>query len=170
MVGPQAARLGMDLAETSAVMARLSDNGIKGSAAGRALAMSLTTILDTSDRADSALQDLVVTQQKLTGSWRDIIFKGGEFVGMLSEVDAKTGKVNKGFLEMFADATKGMSEVQRQSYLAAVFSQNATKILIPLVGEYADAMANGNDKTATGKKRMEELQAEFRNATLQASL
>ena len=170
MVGPQAARLGMSLEQVSAIIARLADTGIRGSSAGRALSMVLTTLIDPSEKAQDVLQSLLATQQGLTGSWRDLVFKGGEFIGMLDKVGEQGQVVQKGFLHTFADATKGMTEAQREYYIAAVFSQNATRTLIPLIGEYSDAMASGADKTATGKKRLEELQQEFENAQLQANL
>lgn len=170
MVGPQAARLGMSLEEVSAIISRLSDNGIRGSSAGRALSVALGSLLDPSDKASSALQQLFIDSKGLTGTWEEIVFKGGEFVGFLDTLNAKGEVVNKGFLHLIAEATAGMSEAQRQGYLGAIFTNNATRALIPLVGEYVDAMNAGAGATVNGKKRMEELQTEFQNATLQASL
>lgn len=169
MVGPQAARLGETIASTSAIFAKLSENGIRGSAAGRSLSMVLTTLLDPAKEADETLQNLLVTQQGLTGGWRDLVFANGEFIGLLDSTNEK-GETQVGFLHMFANATKNMTEAQRQQQIAQIFSQNATRAFIPLIGEYTDIMNSAAGSTDDGKKRLEELRQEFENTALQSSL
>ncbi len=156
MVGPQAHRMGLSIGDVSAAFARLSDQGIKGSQAGRLLSSGLTNLIAPTNAMKDALQDMFVTQRNLTGSWEQFLFKGGQFVGLFDTISEKGEVVSQGALRQFHEATKNMTAAQREFYLATIFGKNAGKVWSTLIADYSKAQTEAE---AAGEKGVNSFEA-----------
>jgi TP901 family phage tail tape measure protein len=165
--------LGLDVYEVLAVLGDLSNVGQKGTQAGRGLQMFLANLIDPSKEADAALQTILVTNQGLTGSWRDLVFVGGEFVGLIDRVNSD-GQLQVGVIGQLYNATKNLTEADREQFLAKVTTQNAYRIISPLIAKYGDDVRAAEEEASTGikstTKSLRDLDAELRDAATRVQL
>ncbi len=126
-IGPTMKAFGVTLEDTSAIIATLADNGIKGSLAGRALGSSIVRL----SKPTNAMQG---TMSKLNLEFFDM---KGEFIGITPMID------------MMNDKFKNLTSEQKQSAIATIFGMEAVQemnILLDKGGseltKYADGLRN----------------------------
>lgn len=123
MVGPVAAGFGVTIEEMMKIFGILGDVGVKGSMAGRAMAMMFAQIADPTDKATAALNKYAAAAGMLvnTGNFWDLVWPEGKFIGV------------QGFLNLLTEMTKNLDEENKQALLAAITTQNEWRALAPLV-------------------------------------
>lgn len=153
MVGPVAAANGVTFEEVANILGRLADAGIRGTMSGRGLRQFFIQTVRPSAIAKKALDDLWATTEKFGGkSFDEMVFKGGEFVG-----------IDK-YVNLLAQALQGATQAQRNFYLARITTANELPILTALVGKEIDVLngvSEGWDKT---KEASEEAAEGFRQS------
>ena len=168
-VGDGAASMGVNFNDTAAILAKLSDAGIKGSAAGRGLAEVFKNLANPSAKANDALQQLLVTNQGLTGSWKDIVFEGGNFIGMTDTIN--NGIVtHEGFLHKLSDSLKDATGSQKEQALGQIFAMNSMREMIPLVNQYVDQMNSSGTANNGVKTTLDGLAVSFNDNAKQTEL
>lgn len=156
LLGAGAAQMGMSIEEVAAVMGRLSDVNVRGGMSGRGVAQMLAGLVDPSKRAEKELESLFGGSQLLGNSWRDIMYPGGEFIGLLDEysesLDSSGQRIrtHQGLISILADRTRGLEESERQQAFSALTTQGSYRALIPLISEAID-------NTYTYNTRLQEL-------------
>jgi len=125
MVGGFADMANVSFEETAAVLNILAAYGQRGSRAGRGLARVLENLIAPSDKARAAL-DAVVGE----GAFIDA---EGKFIGIA------------GAVRVLAEATGEMEEAQRTEFLATITTQNALRVLLPLMDMQLQARERGID-------------------------
>ena len=135
--GPLARSLGMELDEVIRTFGVLGDLGMRGSLPGRGFAMMLQKLL--SPTAD-ALEEINPVFEGVFGKdFEEKMFPHGMFVGM------------RKYIMAFAKATSPMTPHDRQALLGDFFTQNSTRIMVPIVEEqmfaYRKAQRDGLRKT-----------------------
>lgn len=147
-LGAGAAQLGISVEEAAAVMGRLADVNVRGGNAGRALQQVIQGILDPSNKAAAALNNIFSETMKVGESWENILFPMGEFVGLLDEYDKVTDEiVSKGMLSLMADELRQMDEHTRQQAIAQISTNNAFRALMPLLEDYVFNMEGATTRT-----------------------
>ena len=130
-VGPIAAQMGITFEETAAALALLSDSNIRGSKAGRGFRQMLIALADPTKSVDDAMTALVGTQTKMGESWKDIVFEGGEFMGLAEYVD------------LLAASVENLTSAEQGQRLAELATANALPGLTTLVMEQVEARKSG---------------------------
>ncbi|NBD34404.1 MAG: phage tail tape measure protein [Chloroflexi bacterium] len=139
MASATAERAGESLEDTAAVFTLLGENGIKATQAGTGYQQMLDNLLvPTSEKAKEVLVDLF-------GDEEAFFDQEGNFVG--------TAKA----IEMIAEATRGLTDQQREAAMGALFTQNASRVAAILVREQMEAGAQGIN---TLKEKASELSAD----------
>jgi TP901 family phage tail tape measure protein len=144
-------QLGVSFEEYIAVLAKLSEYGQRGTRAGRGLQMMLQGIIDPSKEASAALQQILVGSDNLDESWRDLIFPGGQFVGLMDSVN-ESGEKQLGLIGQLYEGTKNMTEAERQRFLATITTQNAYRVLMPMLQAYSQDLKDMAIEAETGIK------------------
>lgn len=157
LAGPQAKRLGLDIADVAATFGLLSNAGIRGTQAGRLFASGMTNLVRPTNQMREALQDLFVTQRGLTGTWEQFLYKNGQFVGLFDTLNERGEVLNRGALRQFHEATKSMSAAQREFYLASIFGKDAGKVWSTLIAEYSKAQQEAEAAGETGINSFERM-------------
>lgn len=174
MVGSGAAVMNANIAETSTLFSLMAQQNIKGSQAGRALNMVYSRLLDPTSEANDVLQEILVTSQGLTGSWKDVAYAGGSFIGLLGQIDAKGKVVKEGFLDKFVQPFLALPKAMRDTALGEaigkVFPENAARGLLPVVTQYADALNKVKQSGGEAGNEILQLYAHFRDGGEQAKL
>jgi phage-related minor tail protein len=116
MVGPEAKVMGESLGDVAAILGVMADMGIKGTQAGRGLQRMLDGFIKPSASADSMLQGLLITNRGLQGSWRDMLYPGGQFVGLLDSTNAQGQKVDGVLHQLY----EGMQKLTPEQQLLAM--------------------------------------------------
>lgn len=169
-VGPLANKLGMEVEDVAAVFGKLSEYGLKGSQAGRGFAVMLEGLITPTDKTDAALQKLLVDNQGLAGSWKDILQPGGQFLNLLDKTDAQ-GNTTAGVFRVLADALKGYDPADQMNYLNNIFGQNnAFRNAVPLILDQVDALNGVKNAAGEGKLSIEGMANSFRDTSKQAGL
>jgi TP901 family phage tail tape measure protein len=112
----------------------LGNAGIKGSDAGTSLKQALLQLAAPSDKAKGLMRDLA----DRVGEAGDIAYTAGGQMRSLPEI-----------LDITARATAGMTQEQRDYYVATIFGADATRSIITLL----NAGAEGWDKMRTAVTR-----------------
>jgi hypothetical protein len=123
MVGPVAAGMGVTFEDISKILGTLGNLGIKGSMAGRAIAMMFSRIAGNTGPATEAL-DAFAKKAKLIGSdgtFQNLIFPEGTFIGV------------QGFLNTLTEMTKNLNMQEKEGLLKVITTQNEWRILQPLI-------------------------------------
>ncbi len=149
MTAAAAARLGIPLEELIGTLGSLSFVGQKGTQAGRGLQQVLQQLVDPSKEANGVLQEVLVNMQGLTGSWRDIVFPGGEFVGLMDKV-TETGERHLGLFGLLATATDKLTTSERERFNAIITTQNAYRVLSPLIQAYKQGVIAASQAAISG--------------------
>lgn len=174
MVGSNAAVMNASIAETSTLLAMMAEQNIKGSQAGRSLNMVYSRLLDPTKEANQALQEILVTSQGLTGTWRDVAFAGGSFIGMLGQIDAQGNVVKQGFIEKFVqpfmELPKAIRDTALGEAIGKIFPENAARGILPVMTRYADALEKVRQGGEGAKNEILQMYAEFANGATQAQL
>ena len=129
MAGAAANASGMDLEETSAILGTLADSGIKGSMAGTTLTAMLRDLKSVVDDGKVAMGDMTIEVYDSAGAMRS-----------LSDIMAD-----------IENATKHMTDAQRDAALGAVFQQQSIR--------------GANILLAEGSEAYRGLEKELRNST-----
>lgn len=131
MVGPIAHQLGISVEETAAAFGILSDANIKGTRAGRAMRQMLIGLTKTSKKEDEILNKILHRNEALGESWKDLAFRGGQFVGIAEWVD------------LLAAATENLTQEERAAALATIATANELPALTHLVESQIEARQHG---------------------------
>lgn len=123
-VGPVASSLGLTLEDTSAAIALLGANGLKGSQAGTGLRTMLTSLTAPSKEAAKVMSELGLEFFDSTGKMKD-------FAGISDEL--------KG-------ALKGMSDQQRLATLETLFGREGMSAAIAMMGEGENSIQSYTEK------------------------
>jgi len=146
MVGPQAKAMGESIGDATATLGVMADMGIKGTQAGRGLQRVLDSFIKPAKSADDMLQGLIVTNRGLQGSWRDFIFPGGQFVGLLDSTNASGVKVS-GALHQLYDGMQKLTPEQQLLAMHTMESEVGFRELLPLLEAYTKSVQSGGDVT-----------------------
>lgn len=138
--GPAAAALGFTLEDTSAAIALLGANGIKGSSAGTGLRTVLTSLASPSKEAAALMNELGINVFDAQGKMLDM----------------------GGISEELKGALSGMSDAQRIATLETLAGKEGMSTLIALMGEgdnsiqsYTDKLKNAATAHETGVAMMD---------------
>ena len=149
-VAPVAAKAGLSIEETTAMLAQLANNGIKGSAAGTALRRILSTVGATGGDVKTALADLskeVVTlgdakdEVGRTAQSAFLVLKDG-----LGDVDSLTESFNnsqgaaKGMADIMDDTAQGAMKRMQSAVEGAQIAIGTA--LAPVVVSVADSIGS----------------------------
>jgi len=143
MVGPIAHQLDISVEEAAATLGVLSDANIKGTMAGRALRQTLIGLTKTTKEEDKTLNTLLRRNEELGESWKDLAFRGEEFVGIAEWID------------LLAVATENLTEEERAAALATIATANELPALTHLVGKQIEARQHGINIIRAEAKIME---------------
>lgn len=170
MAGPLFARLGMDVGDFATAVGILADNNVRGSQAGRLLASGLTNLIRPVGATADALKDLFVTQSHMTDQWEKLIYHGGEFVGLFDTLDAQGKTKVRGFLSLFSEATQGMTNAQREFYIATIFGKEGAKTYGTLIDSYAKALEQAKTSGKGVTTWIDELNKKLHDPNMQLKL
>jgi TP901 family phage tail tape measure protein len=151
MGAASAARLNIPFEELIGTLGGLSAVGQRGTQAGRGLQQFLQGLIDPANEANGALQAVLVDMQGLTGSWRDIVFPGGKFIGLMDQVTESEGR-QLGLIGLLANATDRLSQADREQFNAKITTQNAYRVLSPLIEAYKQGVIAASDAAVNGTK------------------
>lgn len=121
-VGANAAASGMDLQETTGLLATLANNGLQGSMAGTSLAGVLRNLKTPTAAAKKAMEEIGLETYNASG----------EFKGMTPLLEELGGKLD------------GLSGKDRDRLLSKIFDVTALNAAIPLLNEATTATENGS--------------------------
>ena len=130
-IGPIASQMGISFEESAAALALLSDNNIKGSKAGRALRQTLIALADPTKSVDDAMTALLGSQVGIGETWKDLIFQGGQFIGLAEYID------------LLAESVEGLTAAEQSQRLAELATANELPSLTSLVMDQVEARKNG---------------------------
>ena len=135
MVGPVASGFGTSVEDLMKIFGVLGDVGVKGSMAGRAIAMMFSRLAKPTPMATAALDEYATKAGMIAknGSFWDLVFPEGKFAGV------------QNFLNLLSQMTKNLNQEERNHLLAVITTQNEWRALAPLV------TANGESIVRTGK-------------------
>jgi TP901 family phage tail tape measure protein len=174
MIGSQGPVMNGSIAETSALLAAMATQNIKGSQAGRSLNMVYSRLNDMTREGAEVLDEILVSSQGLQGSWEDIAFAGGPFIGLLGEIDEQGNVVKEGFIEKFVEPfmqlPKEIRDVELAQAIGKIFPENAARGFIPLVQSYADGLDAVRSGADGAQNELLTLYAEFQDGNEQARL
>jgi hypothetical protein len=131
LVGPLAKAHGVSIEETAATLGLLSDQNIKGTMAGRAFRQMLIQLSKPTDAHSEAMNRALGLSEELGQSWRDMVFPGGQFVGLANYID------------ILASATENLTAEQRNSLLATIATANELPAITALVNSQIEARKSG---------------------------
>lgn len=123
-LGPTAHAFGISLAESNAVIGLLSNGGLKGSMATRALGTSISRLAAPTRMMQQAMDELGL----------QVFDANGQFVGMANMIK----QVEKSF--------EGLTDQQKQGYLSKIFSSESLQEMNILLAAGGDAVAQWTDK------------------------
>jgi len=139
-VGPVASSMGISLEDTSAAIALLGANGLKGSQAGTGLRTMLVSLASPSKEAAGLMKDLGINMFDSGGKIKDMAGISGEL---------KT-------------ALAGMTDQQRLATLETLFGKEGMSAAIAMMGEgensiqsYTQKLAAAATAEATGKAMLD---------------
>jgi TP901 family phage tail tape measure protein len=116
--GVGAAAANTSFEETAATLQILSAFGLRGSRAGRGLARLMENLIAPSDEAKKHLDALF---EDAFGRTDVLQTAEGQFVGLAKAI------------EILADATANLTEIERAEFVARTTTQNAARVLLPLL-------------------------------------
>jgi TP901 family phage tail tape measure protein len=122
-VGTTANQLGISLPHTTAALAALNDQGIRGSKAGTSLNQMLTSIINPSQKAARMMDELGLAT-------------GGAF----ELIDSQTGQMKSlpEIIRNVHDATKDLTEAERARYINAIFGEQGGRAINALLQTQTD--------------------------------
>jgi hypothetical protein len=167
---------GVPMEDLVAVLADLSNVGIQGTQAGRGLQRFLMGLIDPGKEAAGALQAVVARGDELGRSWKDIISPGGQFIGLLDKT-SESGEKQLGVIGLMYQKTLQMTEADRQEFLAKITTENAYRVIMPLMIRYGEeqasvarAQADGNTELANSIPTMERMAAQLKDTQKSSKL
>lgn len=131
MVGPLANQLGISFETTASALAMLSDNNVKGTMAGRAFRQILIKLVEPTDDYTKAMNQVLGVNEAMGESWKDIVFPGGQFVGLAE------------YFDIVAAATENMTDSQKAEFSALVTTANAIPAYITMLNNQNEARKYG---------------------------
>lgn len=132
-VGPTAEQMGVSLEEVAAVVGLLADVNIVASRSGRALRQMFVQMLKPTKEHTDALNAALDMNVRLGESWEDIVFPGGEFIGLAKYID------------LIAAATEDWTDQQRAALFATMATANELPVITALVEEQIKARKEGRN-------------------------
>ena len=139
-VGPVAAAMGLSIEETSAAIALLGANGIKGSAAGTGLRTVLTSLAAPTDKAAALMKDLGLEFFDSSGKIKDMA----------------------GIADQLKDHLAGLTDQQRLATLETLFGKEGMGAAIAMMGEggnslqaYIEKLAGATSAQETGRIKLD---------------
>lgn len=137
-VGPVARNANMSLELTSAMIGKLSDSMITGSAAGTGLRAVIARMIDPSKEATKAFAKMGIQ---------------GKDLKQMQELVA-SGHLDQA-LKKIGEATKSMPDAQRLKLLSQIFGQEASAAANVLITSSMDTSAKGLDALNTSLKTLD---------------
>jgi TP901 family phage tail tape measure protein len=126
--GARADQANTSFEETAAVFQLLSAFGLRGTRAGRGVGMLMENLIAPSERARKEIDALFKTAFGRT----DMLETAeGQFVGMAEAIN------------ILAEATEHLTEMETQEFVAKLTSQNASRALVPLLKLEAQTRLQG---------------------------
>lgn len=158
-VGTTANQLGFPIEDVTAALAALNDQGIRGSMAGTSLNQMLTSLINPTGKAKTAMDELGLS----FGQTYSVINDDGTMKSLpeiLSNVD---------------QATKGLTETERARYLNMVFGEQGGRAINALLQtqteeakaagkgweDYAEGVVSGNTAADMAAGKMNNLKGDF---------
>jgi len=123
-VGTYAAQTNTSFNDTAAILQLLSQYGMRGSMAGRGMARLMENLIAPSKEAKAALDALFKAE---FGRSNVLVDQKGQFVGMAEAI------------RLMAAATEDLTEAERAEFVARITTQNAARVLLPLLGAEIEA-------------------------------
>ena len=121
MVGPVARASGMSFEQVATAIGMIGDAGIKGTMSGRALRQFFIQLVKPSDKAKKALDRVFNSTFHMKNAYQKLVFPKGKFIGLAK------------YVGRLADVTKGMTQQQRNSFLATITTANELPVLQSLL-------------------------------------
>lgn len=152
-VGTTANALDIPLEDTVAALAALSDQGLQGSTSGTALNQMLSSLVNPSDKARRAMDQLGISVDDGTGGFKS-----------LTEI-----------IENVRDSTAHLTEVERARYLNQIFGEQGGRAINALLQtqteeadaagkswqDYMDAVEGGSTASEMAVQRLDNLKGSF---------
>lgn len=133
-LGPIASQLGMSFGEAARTVGMLGDLGIRGTMAGRGLAMMLTKLVRPTYDNVNAFEELMKRTLGVDDAWDQLMFPNGEFIGF------------ENLVTLLAKSTADLTQQERMNYITRIAStQNAARVILPLINAQIDAFKEGSD-------------------------
>ena len=126
--GTYAHQTNTTFSETAGIFQLLSAYGQRGSMAGRGMARLMEGLIAPSKQAKAAMDELFKDAFGRTDVLKDA---QGQFIGM-----ART-------IEVLAQATENLTQAERAEFVAKITTQNAARILLPLLSAEIEARKRG---------------------------
>lgn len=134
MVGPIAKENGVTFEQMVEQFGRLADVGIRGTMVGRAFRQLFIQLAKPSAKAKEALDDLWESTQQFGGkSFDEMIFPGGNFVGIDKYVD------------LMAEAMKDLTVAERNHIIAQTTTANELPVVTALIARQVDKLKGLGD-------------------------
>lgn len=127
MMGPVADSFGVSLDDVLKTLSALGDVGIKGTMAGRALAMMFAKLADPTLKATKLLDEYAARAGKLK-PFHELIFPEGKFIGL------------QGYFRLLGEMVQNLDMAEREALLAAITTQNEWRALDPLVRKNIESL------------------------------
>lgn len=173
MVGPSANEAGISFNDMVSIVGALADAGLRGSRVGSGLQQVITSFAKPTKQATDMLDQLLGSNNGVAGSWKDALYPGGQFVGILDSVNS-SGQIQQGVVGQLHDALSKLDQQQQQQALHTIESQNGYRDLLPLIQSYKEGVVSLDKATGqyaiTGGDQAQQQAAAFANSAQQADL
>lgn len=158
-VGTTANMLGFDITDTTAALSALNDQGIRGSMAGTSLNQMLTSLINPSQKAKGAMDELGLS----IGQTNSIINDDG------------TMKTLPEIIKNVDTATRGLTETERARYLNMIFGEQGGRAINALLQtqteearaagksweDYAEGVTTGQTAADVAAAKMDNLKGDI---------
>lgn len=167
-LGPLMSQVGMTVEGTSAIFGKLSEQGLKGSNAGRGIQMAMEALVSPSAQASEALDNLFISTGRTTEGWRAVLQPGGDVLSLLDEIDSSGNKTTGMLTELAMALNKLPNEAAQMDAINRIFpAQNAARQMMPLLIEEMEKL---NGVTREGVIPLSEMYENLKNTGMQSQM
>jgi len=131
MVGPLAKTLGLSIEETAVAFGILANANIRGTMAGRAMRQMLLLLTDHTKEYDDAMNRALGYTGMMQDQWKDIVFPGGEFIGLAKYIDLLTA------------ATERYTQAEKVAFFSTIATTSEVPALVTLTDLQTKARERG---------------------------
>lgn len=158
MSGSAMHTLNVPFEEGVAVLARLADVGQRGTQAGRGVQRMLLGLVDPAKQAQAAMNTVFGEVFGLGETWKSVLFPGGKFIGVIDKV-TESGEKQLGMLGVLYKASMRMTDADRARLMATLTTENAFRVLMPLLAAYGEEQAAAAVKTKQSADEIKHINA-----------